>query len=177
MSHPTDVLQNSRTCTKNSKIDNNFCRTCTRIPELESWVLAEIHQFLLKTLVNLLLHPCPLLFLHVLRNDTLGYSRITYKPTILQQNLIKKNPNHFRCAVLAIRPREEADSAFEFDVALDLHRHLHPREIELGHAARFRRRLQSVCRREAAAPLADELPDDRHVYGQPLRALERDLAV
>jgi hypothetical protein len=31
--------------------------------------------------------------------------------------------------------------------------------------------------REAAAPLVDELPDGRHVYGQPLRALERDLAV
>jgi hypothetical protein len=50
-------------------------------------VLAEIHQFLLKTL---LLHPCPLLFLHVLRNHTLGHIKIPYKPTILQQNLIKK---------------------------------------------------------------------------------------
>jgi hypothetical protein len=88
---------------------------------------------LLKTLVNLLLHPCPLLFLHVLRNHTLGY---------------------FCCAVPAIQPREEADSAFEFDVALDLHDHLHPREIELGHAARFRRRLRSVCRRPAEIELS-----------------------
>ncbi|XP_062173634.1 protein FAR1-RELATED SEQUENCE 5-like [Alnus glutinosa] len=46
-------------------------------------------------------------------------------PQFYNKTSQSKNPNHFRCAVPAIRPREEADSAFEFDVALDLHGYLH----------------------------------------------------
>ncbi|KAE8008005.1 hypothetical protein FH972_004555 [Carpinus fangiana] len=66
------------------------------------------------------------------RRALAGASRPSIPPQCHQSLITKELPDH--CAVPAIRLKGEADSAFEFDVTLELHDHLHPQEIELGHA-------------------------------------------